>query len=481
MAPLCIFLITVVTHVSLPASAEWPTLRSGGRSGGDEPDASCPGGQKGSSTSVSLALGPAAWARRAVLAAVLVGAAIIPGHESGSASSVCKAGQCGTAGTILWTRLLPGSWTAGGTGGTVLTRGQAYVAAGGGVAAVGFGLTVIAFDLRAGKWLWTRALSGLPAGASIESVRAWPGVVTAGVSVPRSRHGRAARTEVVLADRTGARVGAYPAAEYGGAVAASSAATVVVGRKSVTSYHNKTGKIRWRRRTGPVSQAWRVDGRDLYVTVAAGGYLGTAPVTALRQISLRTGAQRLVRPHGRMFAGTLSGAFDGVVLFSGPRGVTAYSGATGQRLWAREGAIPESVDEVQGRLYLTKGSKLLGVDPETGARAGGGVLRGSSGLYGVRGGVALGMDQGAEGVAWGYDIARQRVDWTTPQLPWPHYFVDLSGIGGSADPAISTVLITTCAQLGSSRTPLAGSGGPGGGAAQDGQACLRPELVAIHR
>jgi hypothetical protein len=91
------------------------------------------------------------------------------------------------------------------------------------------------------------------------------------------------------------------------------------------------------------------------------------------------------------------------------------------------------------------------------------------------------MDQGAEGVAWGYDIARQRVVWTTPQLPWPHYFVDLSGIGGSADPASSTVLITTCAQLGSSRTPLAGSGGPGGGAAQDGQACLRPELVAIHR
>ena len=60
-------------------------------------------------------------------------------------------------------------------------------------------------------------------------------------------------------------------------------------------------------------------------------------------------------------------------------------------------------------------------------------MPGSSGLYGVRGGVALGLDQGPDGDAWGYDVARQRVVWTTPRLPWPHYFVDLSGIGGSAD------------------------------------------------
>jgi PQQ-like domain len=430
---------------------------------------------------VSLARGPAAWARRAILAVVLAGAAIIPGHATGSASSVCKGGRCGSAGKILWTRLLPGSWTASATGGTVLAQGQAYAAAGGQVAAIGFGLTVVAFNVRTGNALWTKVLSGMPAGASIESVRAWPGVVTAGVSLPRPLHGLAARTEVVLNASTGASVRSYPAAEFGGAVAASSAATVIVGSKSVTSYANRTGKVRWRRRTGRLPQAWRVAGRDLYVTVAAGGYLGTAPVTALRQISLRTGAQRMVRPHGRSFAGTLSGAFDGVVLFSGPRGVTAYSGATGQRLWARQAAIPESVDEVQGRLYLTKGSNLFGVEPGTGTRTGAGVLRGSSGLYGVRGGVALGMDQGADGVAWGYDIARQRVVWTTPQLPWPHYFVDLSGIGGSADPASSTVLITTCAQLGGGGTASAGSGGSSGGAAQAGQACLRPELVAIHR
>jgi hypothetical protein len=253
---------------------------------------------------------------------------------------------------------------------------------------------------------------------------------------------------------------------------------VIVGSKSVTSYANKTGKVRWRRRTGRVPQAWRVDGRDLYVTVAAGGYLGTAPVTALRQISLRTGVQRLIRPRGGPFTGTLSDAFDGVVFFSGPLGVTAYSGATGRLLWGRDGVIPESADEVQGRLYLTKGSKLLGVDPETGERTGGRVVHGSSGLYGIRGGVALGMDQGPDGVAWGYDVARQRVIWTTPQLPWPHYFVDLSGIGGSAAPASSTVLITTCAQLGASAAASAGTGGSTGSA---GQACTRPELVAIQR
>jgi len=421
---------------------------------------------------VRLPPGSAVWTRRAILAAVLAGAAIIPGHAIGSVSSGCSGGRCGTVGKILWTRLLPGSWTASSTGGTAAAQGQAYAAAGGQVAAVGFGLTVVGYAARTGNWQWTTALSGFPATAAIESVRAWPGVVTVGVSVPRPRHGLPARTEVVLADRTGGKIRAYPAAAFGGAVAATSAATVIVGPRSVTSYDNRTGQVRWRRRTGRVPQAWRVDGRNLYVTVAAGGYLGTAPVTALRQISLQTGEQRLIRTPGHSFAGALSAAFDGVVLFSGPGGVTAYSGATGRRLWARRGAIPESVDEVQGLLYLTKGSKLLGVDPATGARSGKAVP-GSSGLYGVRGGIALGMDSGPDGAAWGYDIARQRVVWTTPQLPWPHYFVDLSGIGGSADPASSIVLITTCAQL--------GTGPAGSGTGQAGQACLRPDLVAIHR
>ena len=136
---------------------------------------------------MSLAGGSAAWARRAVLAAVLVGAAVIPGHAAGSASPVCSGLRCGAAGKVLWTRLLPGAWTASDTGGTELNRGQAYAAAGGQVAAIGFGLTVAGYAAGSGNWLWTTALRGFPAGASIESVRAWPGVVTAGVSVPRGR------------------------------------------------------------------------------------------------------------------------------------------------------------------------------------------------------------------------------------------------------------------------------------------------------
>jgi hypothetical protein len=233
-----------------------------------------------------------------------------------------------------------------------------------------------------------------------------------------------------------------------------------------------------------VPQAWRADGNDLYVTMAAGGYLGTAPVTGLRQISLRTGAQRVVRPRVRSFAGALSGAFDGVVLFSGARGVTAYSGATGQRLWARAGVVPDSTDVVQSRLYLTKGSTLIGVNPETGARSRRRVAPGSAGLYGVRGGVALGLDQGPAGNAWGYNVTRKRVVWTTPQLPWPHYFADLSSIGGSADAASGTVLITSCADLGGTPGAASGAAAPAaspGQPVQAGQPCQRPELVAIQR
>ena len=428
-----------------------------------------------------------------MLAVVLAGAAVIPGYATGSAAGPCSGPDCGPAGKVLWTRLLPGPWTASDTSGTVLASGQAYAAAGGQVAAIGFGLTVAAYDLRTGRPRWTTALTGLPAGASIESVRAWPGVVTVGVAVPRTRRGRVLRREVVLRARSGAKIRAYPAAAYGGAVDATAAATVIVGRTSVTSYDNESGRARWRRRTGRVPQAWRANGKALYVTIAAGGYLGTAPVTGLRQISLRTGAQRLIRPRGGSFDGALSGAFDGVVLFSGARGVTAYSGATGQRLWVRAGVVPDSADQLQSRLYLTKGSTLIGVNPVTGARNRRRVSPGSAGLYGVRGGVALGLDQGPAGDAWGYDVARKRVVWTTPALPWPHYFVDLSSIGGSADAAGGTVLIASCADLGSARPvgsaavgSAASSGRPRqpaqpGQPVQPGRACQRPELVAIQR
>ena len=284
------------------------------------------------------------------------------------------------------------------------------------------------------------------------SVRTWPGEVTAGVSY-RSAGGAGApeRTEVVISDPAGAQTGRYPAAAFGGAVAGSAKYTVVVGATTVTSYDNATGHIRWQRPTGQVAQAWRTDGNWLYVAESAGGFVDSAPVTALRRIDLATGAEHVVRPlEGLEFDGTLSTAFDGVVLFSSAAGVTAYSGTTGASLWSVHGAVPESTDRRPRRIYLTEGSNLVGVDPPTGrvkATASGSAVNGSAGMYVVRSGVALGLDQGGNGDAWGYDLAVQRVTLAAAGLPWPHYFVDLSGVGGSADPASDLVIIAACRQL----------------------------------
>ena len=88
------------------------------------------------------------------------------------------------------------------------------------------------------------------------------------------------------------------------------------------------------------------------------------------------------------------------------------------------------------------------------------------------------MDTGAAGAAWGYNLAKKHVIWTTRALPWPHFFVDLSGIGGSADPANNTVLLVTCAKVGGTEEAgaLTGVAATGGG-----QHCLRPMLVEIRR
>lgn len=400
---------------------------------------------------------------------------------------------------MRWIQPLPGSWIAqNNLSGTTPARGQAYAALGSQVAAVGSGLTVSAYLADTGKHVWTTDLTGFPPGSAIVSVRSWPGVVTVGVGLPTpgvpaangttggsstqrtsggsSTHGRykgIAREEVVLMAATGHRLWAHPAAPFGGAVAAGPAATVIVAEHAVVSYSNRTGGVLWSRATGPVAQAWQVDGDHLYVTVAAGGYLGTAPVRALRLIDLRTGAESLVRPRGPAFAGALSLAFGGVVIFSGANGVTAYSGTTGVLLWHRLGVLPDAVDAVRGSLYLISGNVLRGVNPLTGARrgrvAGAAAAAASSGLYGVREGSVLGIDHGALGKAWGYEIAARRVAWTSRPLPWPHYFVDLSGIGGSAPPAVDAVLLAICPQLGA---PLPGSAG---------QRCEKPELAAINR
>jgi outer membrane protein assembly factor BamB len=412
--------------------------------------------------------------RRGVLAAMLAGATLIPGYASGSASPPCPARGCAPLGAVRWIRRLTGSWVAeGGIAGTVPADGQAYVSAGPQVAAVGYGMNVYGFDSATGRPLWTSPLTGFPAGASIVSVRSWQRVVTAGVDFTDPRTGGTVRNEVVLSGQTGQRLRGYPATAYGGAVAADHSHTVIVGNTSVTSYHNASGKPIWSRSTGPVPQAWRVDDGSLLVTMAAGGYLGTAPVTALRRINLSTGAERLIRPPHGSFGGTLSAALDGVALFSGNGGLSGYSEATGGLLWHRRGAVLQGEDLVSKVLYVSEGSGLTGLNPRTGAVVRGMLVPAASSFYGVRDGVVLGLDQGSGGDAWGYDVAQRRVVWTTPSLPWPHYFVDLSGIGGSADPSSSTVLLAACAAVGA---PV-----NAGTTAGSEQVCRRPELVAISR
>ena len=233
---------------------------------------------------------------------------------------------------VRWTAPLSGAWNvAPGLAGTVPASGLAYASVGGGLAAVGAGLTVTAYSSRTGVLEWQDTLTGFPAGAAIVSVRAWPGEVTAGVSYrPAGGNGtrRPRRTEVALSGTDGAQSGRYPAGAFGGAAAGSQKYTVVVGATAVTSYDNATGRIRWRRPTGPVAQAWRTDGNWLYVAESPGGFVDSAPVSALRRIDLATGAELVVRPlEGLSFQGTLSAAFDGVVLFSSAAGVTAYNGS----------------------------------------------------------------------------------------------------------------------------------------------------------
>jgi hypothetical protein len=131
------------------------------------------------------------------------------------------------------------------------------------------------------------------------------------------------------------------------------------------------------------------------------------------------------------------------------------------------GAVPEGTDPAAGLVYLTSaGTTLTGVDPLTGqvrTSVSGSVANGAGGMYVVRNGVALGLDSGASGDAWGYNVAAGRVTWTSAALPWPHYFADLSGLGGSAAIAGDTdvVVVAACSQ------------------ATSAGACADPELVAF--
>ena len=282
--------------------------------------------------------------------------------------------------------------------------------------------------------LWTTVLTGFPAGSAITAVRVWPGVVTVGVVPPappgpstgtapapggaaapggtpraagrpppgqraghrpgqRAGRGRTPATsgaaaayhgppvEVVLRASTGRKIRVYPAAQFGGAVAASTATTVVVGHHAVTSYANHTGKVLWSRPTGTVPQAWQVDGDELYMAVAAGGYLGSAPVTALRRVSLGTGAQQRRAPARPVLPGALSLAYQGVVVFSSAR----WTGGTAPPPAASCGITPARCPtrgRGAGRLYLISGNTLIGVNPRPASTLARVSAASSSGLYG---------------------------------------------------------------------------------------------------
>jgi hypothetical protein len=424
-----------------------------------------------------------------LLAAVLIAAVVATRLGSGS----CRGGRsaCAARNFVRWSRSLSGSWIAqDGVEGTIFSQGQASAAAGHGVAVIGFGLTVSAYDVSTGFPRWTQDLVGMPAGSAVVSVRAWDGVVTVGVSTPSgaaptditgsSAVGTAAgsssraagtRREIVLNSVTGKQIRTYQAAVSGGAVRASLKHTVIVGQAAVTSYLNGTGRAVWRDATGASGQAWRVAGRKLYMTVSAGGQVGTDPVTAVRQIDLRTGAERLIRPAGRSFDGALTGVVGGSLIFSGSSGLSMYDVANGRLTAEVPGAIAEGSDPVQGVLYASVAGDLTGIDPATGRSLPAQPGTVPDGVYGVRAGVALGLDAGSGGAAWGYSVAGRHVVWTAKALPWPHYFAETSGVGGSVDPASGTVLLVTCQETGSLvRGPVAGGGG---------KACLKPRLVAI--
>jgi outer membrane protein assembly factor BamB len=404
----------------------------------------------------------ATWTRRGLLAVVLLGAAIIPGRASSQTAAHCGGSRCIGSGSVLWSTRLTGAWVAEpGVTGTVPADGEAYAASAGRLAVLGAGTTVTGYDARTGHLSWRSALTGLSPGAAIISVRAWPAIIAVGVSAPAGQSGES-RVEVILSAVTGRQIRSFPAAYYGGAVWASRTSTVIVGRHGVRGYANSTGRLLWQRGTGTAAQTWTVSGLDLYMAETAGGYLVSGPVTAIRQINLATGAEHVTHLGGR-FAGTLSAVVDGVVLLTGGSELRGYSIRTGELRWQRSAAALELVDPGKSIAYIAAGNSLFALRLSTGDLLGRPAQSVAAGLYAIRNGVALGLDQGALGVAWGYDMTTRRVVWTSAALPWPHFFADSSGLGGSAGQDSAVTLLATCA--------AEGGGVPA--------VCQRPELAAI--
>jgi hypothetical protein len=468
---------------------------------------------------VRVTRGPATWAKRAFVAIVLVGAAVIPGRASSGQPQHCAGIRCTAAGSILWTASLPGLWLAQpGVSGTIPAKVGAYAATGGGLAVIGAGTSVSAFDEGTGKRLWRVALTGVPAGSAVVGVRAFSQVIAVGVapqlltaspgktsrsggsSRGRSSRGRPSRGrpgsglpdvgryEVMLSAATGRQIRIYPAATYGGAVAADNDSTVIVGARAITAYFNATGRVIWSRAIGETGQAWRVTGDTIYVT-DSGRSAGASGSTTVRRIDLRTGTEQTMRtaagtvPGCAVGAGTagsqsiaaqtapgsLSDAAGNVVLFSGANGVRAYNGTSGDLKWCRSSADVELADSgADGSVaYMASGNRLLGVDISDNHVVSSAPISVAASLYAVTSGVALGLDENGLGEAWGYDLKTRRIVWTSASLPWPHYFVDLSGLGGSTSPGGTIALLATCADVGAA---LSTNSAP---------VCRRPELEAV--
>jgi hypothetical protein len=405
-----------------------------------------------------------------VLAVVLVGAVVIPSRAVSQQARHCTGPRCRAPGSILWTASLPGSWLAeSAVTGTVPSTGAAYAASGGELAVLGSGLEVTGYQLRTGTRAWQTELTGVPVGSAITGVRVFPGVVAVGVLPPPGQ--LPGRYEVILSATTGRQVRSYPAAAYGGAIAADAARSVVVGPTAVTAYANSTGRQLWSRPTGPAGATWRVSGQYAYFAEAG----SAAGVQAIEQVDLSTGAERVLHPaRHSAFPGALSAVVDDVMLFSQAGNVSAYGTQTGGRLWGPDSAVLELADPGRGTaspdrgtVYLASGSALVGFDVHSGIQVSKTALSVAGSLYWVAGGVALGLDANGLGDAWGYDLASHQVLWTSAALPWPHFFTDLSGLGGSTSHASSRVLLAICASVGAT---AAGAAGP---------ACLRPELAAV--
>jgi hypothetical protein len=377
----------------------------------------------------------------------------------------CTGLRCTQPGSVLWTRPLAGSWFAQpGVSGTVTSPDGAFAATGGGVAVIGTGLAVTAVSESTGKQIWRVPLTGFPASSAIVGVRAFTGVVAVGVEPSAGR--AATRDEVILSAVTGARVRTYRAAPYGGAVAATATSTVIVGQHKVTDYANATGHVIWSRPTGSAGQTWRVAGGDIYITSNSGGSASATALPDVQQISLGDGTERTLHHPSGGFRGTLTEVTGSDLLFTGPDGVDVYDEA-GRLLWTRANASVELTDAGRGVVYLASGSKLLGVDISSGAEVAWAPISVAASLYWVTGGVALGLDENGLGEAWGYDLGTRRVVWSSSGVPWPHFFVDLSGLGGSASTGSDIVLLASCAQVG---TPEAANSAP---------VCVRPELTAV--